>query len=156
MIVRNAEPADHPSVIDVMDAWWGGRHMSPLLPRLFFVHFRDTSFIAEEGGELVAFFAGFLSQSRPDEAYIHFVGVRPDRRGSGIARDLYERFFEIARANGRSVVRCVTAPVNTGSIAFHRKMGFEIEPGDGEVDGIPVHRDQDGPGVDRVLFRRRI
>lgn len=156
MIVRNAEPADYPSVIRVMDAWWGGRHLTPLLPRLFLDHFRDTSFVVEEDGELVAFFVGFLSQSRPEEAYIHFIGVRPGRRGSGIARDLYERFFAIARANGRWVVRCVTAPVNTDSVAFHRKMGFEIEAGNGEIDGVPVHRDHDGPGGDRVLFCRRI
>jgi ribosomal protein S18 acetylase RimI-like enzyme len=156
VIVRNAEPADYPSVIGVMDAWWGGRHLAPLLPRLFFEHFRYTSFVVEDDGELVAFFVGFLSQSRPEEAYIHFIGVHPDRRGSGIARDLYERFFAIARANGRSVIRCVTAPVNTGSIAFHRKMGFEIEPGNGEIDGVSVNRDHDGPGGDRVLFRRCI
>jgi len=153
---RHAEPADHGRVAAVVDEWWGGRHMSPLLPRLFFEHFHDTSFVVEEDGELIAFLVGFLSQTHRDEAYIHFVGVRPDRRGQGIARALYERFFASARSKDRSVVRAITAPVNKGSVAFHHAMGFATEPGDGEVDGVRVHRDHDGPGVDRVLFRRRI
>jgi predicted GNAT superfamily acetyltransferase len=75
------------------------------------------------------------------------VGVAPDRRGDGLARDLYERFFEAARAAGRSSVRCVTSPVNTGSIAFHTKLGFEIEA---EVEGY------DGPDGSRVLLRRAL
>jgi predicted GNAT superfamily acetyltransferase len=128
--IRNAEPADYDRVSPLVDDWWGGRQMRALLPRLFFEHFRETSFVAEEDGELVGFLNGFLSQSFPDEAYIHFVGVRPDRRGSGLARELYERFFAVARANGRSLVRCVTAPVNEGSLAFHHALGFDVERGD--------------------------
>jgi hypothetical protein len=27
-------------------------------------------------------------------------------------------------------VQCVTASVNTGSIAFHKRMGFEVEEGE--------------------------
>ena len=50
MLIRNAEPADYARVIGEVDAWWGGRPMAPMLPKLFFVHFRDTSFAAEEDG----------------------------------------------------------------------------------------------------------
>lgn len=145
--IRNAEPADYPRAIAVVDAWWGGRRMADMLPRLFFVHFRETSFVAEENGELAGFLCGFLSQTHPEEAYIHFAGVAPERRGTGLGRELYERFFGAARAAGRSVVRCVTSPVNEGSIAFHRSLGFEAEPG-GEG--------YDGPGQDRVLLVKRL
>jgi hypothetical protein len=34
-----------------------------MLPKLFFVHVRDTSFVAEDGGELSAFLCGFRSQT---------------------------------------------------------------------------------------------
>ena len=51
-------------------------------------------------------------------------------------------------------MRAVTSPVNTGSVAFHRRMGFRLEPGDAEVDGIPVATGYDGPGQDRVRFVR--
>jgi predicted GNAT superfamily acetyltransferase len=56
--------------------------------------------------------------------------VRPDRRGTGLATELYERFFTVARANGRTLVRCVTSPLNEGSIAFHRALGFTIDRGE--------------------------
>ena len=55
--------------------------MVDMLPKLFFVHFRDTSFVAERDGELAGFLVGFLSQSEPEEAYVHFVGVSPAERG---------------------------------------------------------------------------
>ena len=42
--------------------------MRAMLPRLFFEHFRDTSFVAEEDGEIVGFLCGFLSQTYPDQA----------------------------------------------------------------------------------------
>ena len=124
MLIRHAEPADYDRVIGVVDEWWGGRQIAPLLQKLFFVHFRDTSFVAEEDGEIVAFLCGFRSQTYDDEAYIHFVGVDPAHRGRGLARELYERFF--AAVAPRTIVRAVTSPVNEGSIAFHRAMGFEV------------------------------
>jgi ribosomal protein S18 acetylase RimI-like enzyme len=145
--IRHAEAADHARISPHLDAWWGGRPMRAMLPRLFFEHFRDTSFVAEDDGEVVGFLCGFLSQTFPDEAYVHFVGVRPDRRGGGLAGELYERFFAAARAAGRSVVRCVTAPVNEASVAFHRRLGFEIEA------EVP---DYDGGGEPRVLLSKRL
>lgn len=153
---RPVASGDFDWLIGRIDEWWGGRQMQHLLPRLFFEHFRDTSFVVEEDGEIVGFLVGFLAQSEADEAYIHFVGVAPGHRRSGLGRTMYERFFELIRARGRTIVRCVTSPVNVGSIAFHRAMGFEIEPGDGVVNGIPIHRNHDGPGQDCVRFVRSV
>ena len=53
-------------------------------------------------------------------------------------------------------MRASTSPVNKGSIAFHRALGFLIEPGDGEVDGVPVRRDYPVPGESRVQFVRNV
>lgn len=127
-----------------------------MLPKLFFVQFRETSFIAEMDGRIVGFLNGFFSQTFSDEAYIHFVGVHPDYRQHGVARALYEKFFAAARGRGRTRVRCVTSPVNKISIAFHLRMGFEIEPGDDLVDGIATHANYDGKGESRVLFMKRV
>jgi len=130
--------------------------MADKLPKLFFVHFTNTSFIAELDGKMVGFLIGFLSPSHADEGYIHFVGVHPDYRKHQIGRELYHRFFDVVKANGRGMVRAVTSPVNKGSIAYHAKMGFEIEKGNKEVDGIFVFADYDGPNQDRVLFVKRL
>ena len=126
--------------------------MSDMLPKLFFVHFKPTSFVAEHEGRIVGFVIGFVSQTFPEEAYIHFVGVHPEFRKNGLARALYERFFAAARKLGCRTVRCVTSPVNKGSIAFHRRMGFSVEDSDQIVDGIPVVEGYDGKGEGRVLF----
>lgn len=76
---------DYAQVIGSVDRWWGGRHVSPMLPRLFFENFCDTSFVAvlnEEGDgptktssapepgreeKVVGFLCGFTSQSRAGE-----------------------------------------------------------------------------------------
>ena len=121
--------------------------MVDVLPRLFFVHFRDTSFVAERDGALAGFLVGFLSPAEPAEAYVHFVGVSPEERGSGLGRALYERFFELARVNGRTRVSCVTSPLNSASIAFHEAIGFEPSR------PLPGY---DGPGEDRVVFTRSL
>ncbi len=142
--MRPARPDDYDAIVSVVDEWWG-RPIAAVLPRLFLDHFNATSLVAEHDGELAGFLVGFHSPSVPGDAYIHFVGVSPTARGSGLARRLYEAFFAAAAGDGCTRVRAITSPVNEGSIAFHRAMGFA-------VDG-PV-ADYDGPGVDRVVFER--
>jgi ribosomal protein S18 acetylase RimI-like enzyme len=154
--IRQLRPPDYWPVISVIDHWWNGRHMADQLPRLFFEHFADTSFAAERDGELIGFVVGFVSQSHPTESYIHFVGVHPEHRGAGLGRQLYQHFFEAAQARGRDLVRAVTAPVNQASVRFHQQMGFDIEPGDREIDGIPVTVGYDGDGNDRVRFVKQL
>src|ERR1700683_1455824 len=94
--VRQLAAADYPFVSSLIAQWWGGRQMADKLPRLFFEHFADTSFAAERDGRLAGFLAGFISQSRPGEDYIHFVGVDPAERGGALGRLLYEKFFQAA------------------------------------------------------------
>lgn len=145
--LRTASAADYDRIIAVVDDWWG-RPLQRGLPRLFLDHFWDTSFVAESpDGELAGFCVGFLSHAQPDVAYIQFAGVAPGQRRTGLARRLYESFFALAAADGRTVVRAVTAPVNTTSIAFHSAMGFSVT---GPVE------DYDGPGSPKVVFERRL
>jgi predicted GNAT superfamily acetyltransferase len=145
MFVRHAEPADYGRVIEVIDDWWGGRPMAAMLPKLFFIHFRETSFVAEDDEGLAGFLCGFRSQTYAEEAYIHFVGVDPRRRGSGLGRALYERFFEAVAP--RTVVRAVTSPMNERSVVFHQALGFEIDR---------VDEDYDGQGETRVLLVKHL
>lgn len=148
-----------------MDDWWG-RPVRAVLPRLFLDHFAPASLVAEDpdaasvqasavpgsagrpetaNGDdgLAGFLVGFMSPSRPREAYIHFAGVSPRHRRTGLARRLYARFFRLAREDGRSLIRAITSPQNAASIAFHSALGFTVSG--------PVP-DYHGPGADRVLF----
>lgn len=127
-----------------------------MLPKLFLVHFCDTSFIIEKSEDLMAFLIGFLSQSKTNQGYIHLVGVHPDYRGMGLGEFLYHRFFQICKANNRDTIRSCTSPVNKGSIEFHKKIGFNILKGNAEVDGIQVSLDYNGPNDPKVLFEINI
>lgn len=89
MKIRLVKGSDYNTISPLINEWWGGRQMSDMLPKLFFVHFNETSYLAEINGEIVGFLIGFLSQSYSDEAYIHFVGVHPDYRKNNIGKKLW-------------------------------------------------------------------
>jgi ribosomal protein S18 acetylase RimI-like enzyme len=160
--IRRPTEADHSRVLAMLDDWWahrggdaGSRQRASLLPRLFFQHFTSTSHVVERSdGRLVAFLVGFLSPSEPETAYVHFVGVDPALRRAGLGRTLYRRFFRDAERHGARTVRSITSPGNSTSVAFHVGLGFTVIPGD--TEGVPVWRDYDGPGRDRVCFTRAL
>ncbi|WP_264069522.1 GNAT family N-acetyltransferase [Mycolicibacterium komossense] len=138
LIYRTSIEQDYPDVVAALSLWWDNPEAQTrrsqrvaLVPRLFFQHFTDTTLIVRHEDRLVAFLIGFLSQSRPDEAYIHFVGVEPRHQGRGIGADLYERFFAVIRENRRRKVLAIT----TGSQAFHRRLGFTVSDSIGNYDG---------------------
>ncbi len=126
--------------------------MAHLLPRIFFVHFQPTSFALEEDGRVAGFLAGFVSQTYPHQAYIHFVGIHPEFRRRGLGRRLYQHFFETVRSLRCTTVRCITSPVNTESIAFHARMGFQVEGVTGEFQGVPCTIGYELNGQHRVCF----
>ncbi|MFD0772044.1 GNAT family N-acetyltransferase [Bacillus sp. CGMCC 1.60114] len=156
MYVRKIKPEDYITIHSVINDWWGGRQMADMLPKLFFVHFQETSFIIEKDNEIAGFLCGFFSQTFEDEAYVHFVGVNPKHRREGIASALYASFCDAVRSKGRHVVKAVTSPVNQKSIQFHRDIGFDIEKGDSEIEGLSVHTNYDGQGGSRVLFIKHL
>jgi ribosomal protein S18 acetylase RimI-like enzyme len=141
---RLAEPGDYNAIAAVIDEWWG-RPVLAALPRLFFDLFHRTSLVIDGSDGPEAFLVGILSPSDPEQAYIHFAGVAPGARHGGLGRVLYEEFFALARADRRREVRAVTSAGNTGSVAFHRSLGFAVT---GPVPGY------NGPGRDLIVFRR--
>ena len=154
--IRNSSPSDHERVLAVMPSWWGGRDLTAMVPKVFFVHFTNTSFIAEIDQQFVGFLIGFMSQAEEEVGYIHFVGVHPDFRKQGIGKMLYQRFFLCCKKKKRAIVKSCTSPVNTLSIDFHRNMGFIIETGDGIIDDIPVTMDYLGVDDPKVLFMKKL
>ena len=92
---RTAEGDDAPAVSAAIDAWWPGRHIVHMVCPQLFEHFGDTCLLVEdenraEGDRLVAFLLGMLSQRMPAAGYIHYAGVRPEYRGTGLGRKMYE------------------------------------------------------------------
>jgi ribosomal protein S18 acetylase RimI-like enzyme len=142
--IRTAEPADYDVVAPLIDSWWG-RPILGSLPRLFLDLFHRTSLVIDGTSGPEAFLVGIFSPSDAESAYIHFVGVAPSARRQGYARLLYEAFFAMARAAGRTRVRAITAPINLTSVDFHRSMGFAVT---GPIAGY------NGPAHDMLVFDR--
>jgi ribosomal protein S18 acetylase RimI-like enzyme len=143
-LIRAATPEDYDAIALVVDDWWG-RPVLGSLPRLFLDQFWRTSLIIDGRTGPDAFLVGILSPADAARAYIHFVGVSPAIRGRGYARLLYEEFFRLARADGRTAVAAITAVANAGSVAFHRAMGFSVT---GPVENY------NGPSRDMLVFER--
>jgi GNAT superfamily N-acetyltransferase len=150
VVWRTAEPEDAPVVVAAIEGWWSHAHMvHGVCPQLF-QHMGDTCLIVEDGGEMIAFLVGFMSQRRPACGYVHYMGVRPDLRGQGLGRELYRRFAALTRARGRTEVFAEVGTWNVDSIAFHKTVGFELLPGDDVADGTPLFRDTGSRGVDYI------
>ncbi|HSO03262.1 MAG TPA: GNAT family N-acetyltransferase [Candidatus Limnocylindrales bacterium] len=152
---RHLVESDHEPVLTTLSAWSGGRDMHALLPRLFFSHFSSTSLIVTDAdGTVAGFIIAFVSQTRPDTGYIHFVWVSPQLRRHGLAGQMYDRVFTLLREQGCARVEAVTIPENAGSLAFHARMGFRAKGTGGSPFEAPIAPDHAGPGQHRVVLER--
>jgi len=123
IVLRPVEVADLRAILGELDEFWGeGRDMRFLHQALYVHEFGDTSILAVQRGEILAYLLGFISPDR--SGYIHAVAVRRSARGRGLARRLYETFAELARAHGARRLKAITSPANDGSRAFHEALGF--------------------------------
>jgi L-amino acid N-acyltransferase YncA len=57
---------------------------------------------------------------------------------------LYQAFAAAAAAQGADRLKAITSVANTGSAAFHRRLGFQVR----QVD------DYDGPGAPMMVMTR--
>ncbi len=155
---RHPRADDHARVLAVLDDWWGkcGGEAGSASARCCCRDCssstsptRASSSNAPTGGS-----SPFSSASDPGTAYIHFVGVDPNLRRTGLGATLYGKFFRQVTARGADTVKCVTSPGNTNSVAFHTGLGFRVDPSATLKNGIPVQLDYDGPGLHRVTFTR--
>lgn len=63
-----------------------------------------------------------------------------------LVRRLCTAFAEAARRQGAQRLKAITSVQNTGSIAFHRSLGFDAR----------IVEDYDGPGRPMVVFDRAL
>jgi ribosomal protein S18 acetylase RimI-like enzyme len=149
--LRQLRPDDFHSIVGLAETWWG-YPIGPFFHRVYFDHFFSTSFVAERDGAIVGFLVGLLSPSQPTVGYCHLIAVDPTQRGGGIGRRLYDAFADIARRDGRTTLTAISRPSNRASIAFHRALGFDLDPGDGIEDGLPVRTNYNWDGGARVVL----
>ncbi len=126
MHIRRITKSDYDAIVSVMDVWWGGP--SALKPEpFFFYELGHHALVAEEDGSMMGFLLGFVTDRDPRMAYVHLVGIDPERRRRGVARALYEEFAQRAREQGATKLKAITTVGNEGSVDFHRALGFSTE-----------------------------
>ncbi len=147
---------DFPHISENLDAWWGGRNMVPMLPKLWFKDFTSTSFVIRgDDSQPIAFLVGYVSQTDKTKSYVHFIGVDPEYRTDGLGRSLYEAFATKALGLGANRIEAVTSPINATSLRFHESLGFMAIENSGDLVSptqASDHKDFDGIGEDRVLL----
>lgn len=156
VVIRGPISGDHARVIEALAEWMPRPKAEILLPEPYLTHFPDTSLVAQaQTGEIVGFVVAFPSRAKPTMGYIHFVWVSPECRGRGLARELYERVFDLLRARGCAVVEAVTRSANTGSVTFHMRMGFD-HASPGHVPQADMAPADFAPEEGMVVLTRRL
>jgi ribosomal protein S18 acetylase RimI-like enzyme len=133
------------TVLAELDRFWGGRDMRFLHQKVFVQEFGDTCLTARgPDGRIAGYLIGFPAPRHL--GYIHAVAVRDDARETGCGEALYRAFAEVAAAQGADRLKAITSVTNTGSVAFHRRLGFDVR----RVE------DYDGPGIPMMVMTRAI
>jgi predicted GNAT superfamily acetyltransferase len=129
--------ADHAS-------FWGDRDLRRLHLTALVQEFSETCLTARRPGsaEIAGYLIGFTTPGQV--AYIHLVAVRDTERGTGTARALYAAFARAAQAQGATSAKAITNLINTGSAAFHQRLGFTTR----EIPGY------NGPGHPMIVMTR--
>lgn len=145
---------DYLQILGELKEFWGTDRARQVHHPMFIHEFGDTAWVVREDRSIIAYLFAFWSQAEP-VGYIHLVGIRRSHQRRGIGRWLYGEFEARARERGCTHLKAITPPINTDSIAFHRRLGFKLL-GEPNEDGVPVLPDYFGPGISRVVFEKRI
>jgi predicted N-acetyltransferase YhbS len=142
--VREAAPADHPAIHDVIVAAYG-EYAAVLPPPIFDRYLADVAdvsahartgrlFVAERAGTIVGS-VSFFDEARaegfdwpPGWAGLRALGVDPAARGLGVGRALMRASHGRALALGAPVLCLHTGEFMTAAIAMYEAMGFRRVP----------------------------
>jgi ribosomal protein S18 acetylase RimI-like enzyme len=142
MNIAPASVADFHEVLTDHARYWGERDLRSLHLLALVQEFGSTCLVARAEDGIRGYIFGFVT---PDgTGYVHLVATRDDARGTGLGRRLYAAFAEAAERHGARQLKAITSPENTGSIAFHRRLGFDMK----------IVDNYNGPGRAVAVFHR--
>jgi ribosomal protein S18 acetylase RimI-like enzyme len=142
--IEPAEAADFHQVLADHPRYWGERDLRSLHLLASVQEFGPTCLVARADDGIRGYVFGFVTPE--GTGYVHLVATRDDARGTGLGRRLYTAFAEAAQRHGAKRLKAITSVTNTGSIAFHRSLGFDAK----------TVADYNGPGRTMVVFQRAL
>jgi L-amino acid N-acyltransferase len=163
VIVRDASPADLAAMRDIYNALiptttvaWTEEQQSLDQRRVWFEQQQEAGWpvlAADDDGEVVGFcsYGSFRGRGKWHgyrHTVEHTIHVRESHWGAGVGRVLLDALIARARAAGIHVMVGAIDSDNTGSIAFHRRLGFE------EVGRMPEIGRKFDRWLDLVLMQR--
>ncbi|WP_406035235.1 GNAT family N-acetyltransferase [Nocardioides sp. NBC_00163] len=142
--IEPAAVADFHQVLADHSRYWGERDLRSLHLLAMVQEFSATCLVARADDGISGYVFGFVT---PDSTgYVHLIATRDDARGTGLGHRLYAAFADAAERVGAQRLKAITSVENTGSIAFHRRLGFEVKVAD----------DYNGPGRAMAVFHRNL
>ena len=143
ILVEPMSMADLADVLADHARFWGERDMRFLHLTALVQEFGETCLTARRSvGQIDGYLIGFTTPRRL--GYIHAAAVRDTARLGGVAAALYRSFARAAAAQGATTAKAVTSVTNSGSVGFHRRLGFDAD----RVD------DYDGRGKPMMVMTR--
>lgn len=140
--ITSAGMADFHQVLADHPRYWGERDLRSLHLLALVQEFGSTCLVARAEDGIRGYVFGFVTPN--GTGYVHLIATRSDARGTGLGRRLYGAFAEAAERHGARQLKAITSVENTGSIAFHRSLGFDTK----------IVDDYDGPGRSMAVFHR--
>ncbi|MFI0818687.1 GNAT family N-acetyltransferase [Streptomyces sp. NPDC021098] len=140
--ITPAGVADFHQVLNDHPRYWGERDLRSLHLLALVQEFGSTCLVARAEDGIRGYVFGFVTPDRT--GYVHLIATRDDARGTGLGRRLYAAFAEAAERHGARQLKAITSIGNSGSIAFHRSLGFDAK----------IVDDYDGAGRPMAVFRR--
>ncbi|MBV1949522.1 GNAT family N-acetyltransferase [Streptomyces sp. BV129] len=140
--IAPAGVADFHQVLTDHPRYWGERDLRSLHLLALVQEFGSTCLIARAEDGIRGYIFGFVTPDRT--GYVHLIATRDDARGTGLGRRLYATFAEAAERHGAQRLKAITSIENTGSIAFHRSLGFDAK----------IVDDYNGSGLAMAVFHR--
>jgi L-amino acid N-acyltransferase YncA len=97
------------------------------LPKSWFADSGELGLVALNSlGQIEGYLLGCISLRNQHDGVVHACAVLPEARRHGTGTRLHVAFRKLCQERGCKRMSCIVPSCQTGSVAFHRALGFEV------------------------------
>lgn len=127
MILRKPKLADSTAIYELVDNCKPLDLNSRYLYMLIATHFRHTSIVAEEKGEMVGLISGYIVPDRPEVFFVWQVAVAAEQRGKKLALKMLKTLLIREELKGISSIHTTVTPSNIASRKLFERCASALE-----------------------------